>query len=119
MLFTFCSWGEGEVVIFFKKPSVTSISCAYGNVAFFQRILKEERQIRERANAANIKLLHECEIVRNRLEECSVSFLIEEENKLVLEASSPSDAIDILSTSDNRIGLLLAEVCLFPLCVYL
>ncbi|XP_016477209.1 PX domain-containing protein EREL2 isoform X2 [Nicotiana tabacum] len=74
-----------------------------------ERILKEERQIRERANAANIKLLHECEIVRNRLEECSVSFLIEEENKLVLEASSPSDAIDILSTSDNRIGLLLAE----------
>lgn len=74
-----------------------------------EMILREERQSREHANAANIKLLHEYEILRSRLEECSVSFLIEEENKLVLDASSPSDAIDILSTSDDRIGLLLAE----------
>ncbi|XP_049367517.1 PX domain-containing protein EREL1-like isoform X1 [Solanum verrucosum] len=72
-------------------------------------ILREERQTREHATAANIKLLHEYEILRSRLEECSVSFLIEEENKLVLDASIPSDAIDILSTSDDRIGLLLAE----------
>lgn len=78
-------------------------------------ILQEERQRREHANAANIKLLHEYEILRNRLEECSVSFLIEEENKLVLDAANPSDAIDILSTSDDRIGVLLAEVCLFNL----
>ncbi|KAL3343269.1 hypothetical protein AABB24_027029 [Solanum stoloniferum] len=74
-----------------------------------EMILREERQTREHATAANIKLLHEYEILRSRLEECSVSFLIEEENKLVLDASIPSDAIDILSTSDDRIGLLLAE----------
>ncbi|PHU02377.1 hypothetical protein BC332_27628 [Capsicum chinense] len=74
-----------------------------------EMILQEERQRREHADAANIKLLHEYEILRNRLEECSVSFLIEEENKLVLEAANPSDAIDILSTSDDRIGVLLAE----------
>ena len=35
--------------------------------------------------------------------------LVEEEDKLVLDTSS-SDAIDLLTTSDNRIGLLLAEV---------
>ncbi|KAG5618642.1 hypothetical protein H5410_018466 [Solanum commersonii] len=74
-----------------------------------EMILREERQTREHATAANIKLLHEYEILRSRLEECSVSFLIEEENKLVLDASIPSDAIDILSASDDRIGLLLAE----------
>ncbi|XP_060205169.1 PX domain-containing protein EREX-like isoform X2 [Lycium barbarum] len=74
-----------------------------------EMILREERKSREQANTANIKLLHEYEILHRRLEECSVSFLIEEENKLVLEASSPADATDILSTSDNRIGLLLAE----------
>ncbi|XP_015069746.1 PX domain-containing protein EREX isoform X2 [Solanum pennellii] len=74
-----------------------------------EMILREERQTREHATAANIKLLHEYEILRSRLEECSVSFLIEEENKLVLDASIPSDAIDMLSTSDDRIGLLLAE----------
>ncbi|CAN4086407.1 unnamed protein product [Withania somnifera] len=75
-----------------------------------EMILLEERQSREHANAANTKLLHEYEILCSRLEECSVSFLIEEENKLVLDASfSPSDAIDILSASDDQIGLLLAE----------
>ncbi|KAK4377148.1 hypothetical protein RND71_003444 [Anisodus tanguticus] len=35
----------------------------------------------EHANAANIKMLHEYEVLCSRLEECSVSFLIEEENK--------------------------------------
>ncbi|KAL3528887.1 hypothetical protein ACH5RR_008209 [Cinchona calisaya] len=74
-----------------------------------ERILQEERQRREHSNAANVKLLHECEILRSRLEECSVNFLIEEENKLTMDTSSPSEAIDILGTSDNRIGLLLAE----------
>ncbi|XP_027167452.1 PX domain-containing protein EREL2-like [Coffea eugenioides] len=74
-----------------------------------ERILQEERQRREHSNAANAKLLHECEVLRSRLEECSVNFLIEEEIKLSMDTSSPSEAIDILGTSDNRIGLLLAE----------
>lgn len=74
-----------------------------------ERILQEERQRREHSNAANAKLLHECEILRSRLEECSVNFLIEEEIKLSMDTSSPSEAIDVLGTSDNRIGLLLAE----------
>ncbi|KAK8992887.1 hypothetical protein V6N11_048951 [Hibiscus sabdariffa] len=33
----------------------------------------------------------------------------EEEDKLNVDTSSPSDALDLLTTSDNRIGLLLAE----------
>lgn len=74
-----------------------------------ETILQEERKRRERANAANSKLLHECEILRSRLEECSMNFQIGEENKLTVEASSPCEAVDMLSTSDNRIGLLLAE----------
>lgn len=64
----------------------------------------------EHADIANLKLLHECEILRNRLQECSVNFLSEEEDKLTADTSSPSDAIDLLTTSDNRIGLLVAEV---------
>ncbi|KAA8541936.1 hypothetical protein F0562_023088 [Nyssa sinensis] len=71
--------------------------------------LQKEKQRWEHANVANSKLLHECEILRNRLEECSVNFLIEEEDKLIMDTTSPSDAIDLLTTSDNRIGLLLAE----------
>lgn len=76
----------------------------------FQRVLQKEKQRMERANFANSKLLHECEILRNRLQECSVNFLSEEEDKLTVDTSSASDAIDLLTTSDNRIGLLLAEV---------
>lgn len=77
----------------------------------FQRIVQEERQRREFSCASNAKLLHEFEILRSRLEECSVNFLVEEEDKLIMNTSSPSEGIDILTTSDNRIGLLLAEVC--------
>ncbi|XP_011007710.1 PREDICTED: uncharacterized protein LOC105113290 isoform X2 [Populus euphratica] len=74
-----------------------------------ERAVHKEKQITENVIAANAKLLHECEILHNRLEECSVNFLIEEEDKLIVDTSSPSDAIDLLATSDNRIGLLLAE----------
>ncbi|XP_057504653.1 PX domain-containing protein EREX-like isoform X1 [Actinidia eriantha] len=74
-----------------------------------ERVLHKERERREHSNAANAKLLHECEILRNRLEECSVNFLTEEEDKLIVDTSSTSDTIDLLTMSDNRIGLLLAE----------
>ncbi|KZV22599.1 hypothetical protein F511_02616 [Dorcoceras hygrometricum] len=74
-----------------------------------ERRLHMEKQKTEHNKAVNAKLLHECEILRSRLEECSVDFLIKEENNLKMDTSHPSDAVDILATSDNRIGLLLAE----------
>ncbi|KAG7998076.1 hypothetical protein I3843_01G241100 [Carya illinoinensis] len=74
-----------------------------------ERSLQREKQRTDNANTANAKLLHECGILRERLQECSVNFLVEEEDKLTMDTSSPSDAIDLLTTSDNRIGLLLAE----------
>ncbi|KAI4381973.1 hypothetical protein MLD38_007988 [Melastoma candidum] len=39
-----------------------------------------------------------------------VNFLVEEEDELIVDTSSPSDPIDLLTTCDNRIGLLLAEL---------
>ncbi|CAA7022008.1 unnamed protein product [Microthlaspi erraticum] len=56
------------------------------------------------------KLLHECYVVQKRLQECNVKFHIEEESKLIMDSSSPSEAMELLATSDNRIGLLIAEV---------
>lgn len=79
-------------------------------VHILQRVLQKVKQRTELADTANTKLLHECGILRSRLQECSVNFLIEEEDKLIVDTSLPSDAIDLLVTSDNRIGLLLAEV---------
>lgn len=77
--------------------------------AELERTLKKDKQRREQAKAARMKLLHECQILRNRLQECSVNFLAEEEDKFTVDSSSLSDALDLLTTSDNRIGLLLAE----------
>ncbi|XP_058110695.1 PX domain-containing protein EREL1-like isoform X3 [Magnolia sinica] len=77
--------------------------------AELERILQKEKQRREHAKTARVKLLHECGILRHRLQECSVNFLAEEEDKFTVDSSSLSDALDLLTTSDNRIGLLLAE----------
>ncbi|KAK9677225.1 hypothetical protein RND81_11G129300 [Saponaria officinalis] len=74
-----------------------------------ERDVQNEKQLREEANSVNEKLLHECVVLKKRLQECSVNFVVEEEDKLTMDISSPSDAVDSISTSDNRIGLLLAE----------
>ncbi|KAK7270656.1 hypothetical protein RJT34_25968 [Clitoria ternatea] len=73
-----------------------------------ERILQKEKERMELSLDANEKLLHECAILQKRLQECSVNFLVEEEDMLNAD-TSPSDALDLLATSDNRIGLLLAE----------
>ncbi|XP_023642716.1 PX domain-containing protein EREX [Capsella rubella] len=74
-----------------------------------ERIVQREKDKEETANAADKKLLHEYDVLQNRLQECSVKFHIEEESKLIMDSSSPSEAIELLATSDNRIGLLIAE----------
>nr|KYP56790.1 hypothetical protein KK1_003038 [Cajanus cajan] len=73
-----------------------------------ERVFQKEKQRMEISHNANAKLLHECAILQKRLRECSVNFLVEEEDKLNID-TLPSDALDLLATSDNRIGLLLAE----------
>ncbi|XP_028766394.1 PX domain-containing protein EREX-like [Neltuma alba] len=73
-----------------------------------ERSLHKERQRLKLSSEANAKLLRECGILQQRLQECSVNFLVEEEDKLIVD-TSPSDALDLLAMSDNRIGLLLAE----------
>ncbi|KAL5697920.1 hypothetical protein ACHQM5_029019 [Ranunculus cassubicifolius] len=74
-----------------------------------EKALQREKQRIDHEKNSRAKLLHECEILRNRLQECSVNLLAEEEDKLIVDSSSISDALDLLTTSDNRIGLLLAE----------
>ncbi|XP_043701603.1 PX domain-containing protein EREL1-like isoform X2 [Telopea speciosissima] len=74
-----------------------------------EKALRREKQGKEHAETASAKLLHECGILRGRLQECSINFLAEEEDKFTVDSSSLSDALDLLATSDNRIGLLVAE----------
>lgn len=74
-----------------------------------EAILQKERQKQEQASAARAKLLHEAAVLRQRLQECSVDILAKVGDKHTVNASSISEAEDLLATSDNRIGLLLAE----------
>ncbi|KAK9130640.1 hypothetical protein Sjap_011127 [Stephania japonica] len=74
-----------------------------------ERVLQEEKERTEKEKNGRRRLLHECVILRHRLQECSVNLLSEEIDKLTADSSSLSDALDLLTTSDNRIGLLLAE----------
>lgn len=78
-----------------------------------QRALQKEKEKREDAELAKKNLLHECRVLRGRLEDCNVNVFLEEEDSLTVNPSALPDALDLLATSDNRIGLLLAEVCLF------
>ncbi|KAF6171910.1 hypothetical protein GIB67_011807 [Kingdonia uniflora] len=73
-----------------------------------EKVLQKEKYRTEYAKNSRGKLPHECGILRHRLQECSVNFLTEEEDKFTID-SSLSNALDLLTTFDNRIGLLLAE----------
>lgn len=74
-----------------------------------EKLIQQERQMRHRAKNSREKLLHECSILRNQLQECNINFLTDDGDNFVADSSSLSDALDLLATSDDRIGLLLAE----------
>lgn len=77
----------------------------------FQKLFQQEKQNNEYANTAMRKLLHQCEVLHNRLQECNINLV--DEDKLVINPSSSTTAFD-LQTSDNRISLLLSEVVFCP-----
>lgn len=77
---------------------------------FFQKLIQHERQMREHEKTARKNLLNECNILRNRLQECHINLTTGDEHDLVVDSSSFTNALDLLTTSDDRIGLLLAEV---------
>ena len=81
-------------------------------VSFFlcQRVINREKQRSTRMRLSREKILHECRLLRERLQECSAKFLAEEQDNFTIDPSSLSDALDLLATSDNRIRLLVAEV---------
>jgi len=76
----------------------------------FQRVINREKQRSARTKLSRLKILHECRLLRERLQECSAKFLAEEQDNFTIDPSSLPDALDLLATSDNRIRLLVAEV---------
>ncbi|XP_020598359.1 PX domain-containing protein EREX-like [Phalaenopsis equestris] len=71
--------------------------------------LQKEKQRRDHTIMAMRKLLNEIGGLQHRLEECTVNFLADDEEKFTVNPSSLPDALGLLITSDNRINLLMAE----------
>ncbi|XP_066380068.1 PX domain-containing protein EREL1-like [Miscanthus floridulus] len=74
-----------------------------------ERVINREKQRSARTKLSRVKILHECRLLRERLQECSAKFLAEEQDNFTIDPSSLPDALDLLATSDNRIRLLVAE----------
>jgi hypothetical protein len=69
---------------------------------FFQRIINREKQRSTRAKSSNEKILKECGLLRERLQE--------EQYNLTVDPSSLPGALDLLAASDGQIQFLIAEV---------
>ncbi|KAG6740323.1 hypothetical protein POTOM_055769 [Populus tomentosa] len=72
-----------------------------------EKLLHEEREKEEHGKIARKKLLHDCRILCDQLQECNVNSLSEDDNFVV--DFSLADALDLLTTSDDQIGHLLTE----------
>ncbi|GMJ07728.1 hypothetical protein like AT4G32160 [Hibiscus trionum] len=71
--------------------------------------LQQERQIIKHLRNVREKMLNECRLLHNRLLECSVNLSTDDED-LIKDSSSVEAALDLLTTSDDKITLLVAEV---------
>ncbi|XP_062229366.1 PX domain-containing protein EREL1-like [Phragmites australis] len=74
-----------------------------------ERVINREKQRSIHTKLSREKILHECRLLRERLQECSAKFIAEEQDNFSIDPSSLPDALDLLATSDNRIRLLVAE----------
>ncbi|KAE8664289.1 Adenine phosphoribosyltransferase 5 isoform 1 [Hibiscus syriacus] len=70
--------------------------------------LEQGRKIMKHVRNEREKLLKECQLLHNRLLECSMNLSTDDEN--LIKDSSSVEALDLLTTSDDKISLLLAEV---------
>ncbi|KAG5225262.1 phox domain-containing family protein [Salix suchowensis] len=72
-----------------------------------EKQLHKEREMEEHGKIARKKLLHDCRILCDRLQECNVN-LLSEDDDFVMDISL-ADALDLLTTSDDQIVHLLTE----------
>lgn len=75
-----------------------------------ERLYEEERLANDQARTSFMKLLHECQVLRQRFEECNINLINENEDDLVMDNPSCSDALNLLTACDNQINFLLTQV---------
>ncbi|GJN38924.1 hypothetical protein PR202_gb28005 [Eleusine coracana subsp. coracana] len=61
-----------------------------------ERVITREKQRSIRMKSSREKILHECRLLRERLQECSAKFLAEEQDSFTIDPSSLPDALDLL-----------------------
>lgn len=74
-----------------------------------ERTINRDKQRSTRVKLSREKILRECQLLRERLQECSAKFLAEEQDNLTVDPSSLPEALDLLTASDDRIRFLVAE----------
>ncbi|CAN4076907.1 unnamed protein product [Withania somnifera] len=77
-----------------------------------ERVCEKEKLANEQARTSFMKLLRKCQVLRQRFGECNINLVNENEDDLVMDHFHPScsDALNLLTTYDNQINFLLAEV---------
>ncbi|KAL2346702.1 hypothetical protein Fmac_000702 [Flemingia macrophylla] len=75
-----------------------------------EKLLLHEREMREKAEAARRKLLEKCRLLFNQLQECNANIPYEHEDRTCMNSSSLTDGFTQLTTSDDQMDILLAEV---------
>ncbi|XP_021275531.1 PX domain-containing protein EREL1 isoform X2 [Herrania umbratica] len=71
--------------------------------------LQHERQISKHVRTARESLLNECRHLHDRLLQCNVNLSTYDDENLIKDSSIVEDALDLLTTSDDKITTLLAE----------
>ncbi|KAH7441052.1 hypothetical protein KP509_03G023200 [Ceratopteris richardii] len=72
-------------------------------------LIQSETQKQEKRRLERTHFLQEVASLRKRLQECSIEFLAKQDDKSTVKNAAVRDVMDFLVTSDNRIGLLVAE----------
>lgn len=81
------------------------------HVALFQKLLQQERKLLENTVAARKKLLSDCRILHDRLKEYNLNLLMDGNGNFIEDSTTVSDALRLLSISDDQIEEVLLHLC--------
>lgn len=76
----------------------------------FQKLLEHEKQKSKQTETAIKQLLNESKALLDQLRECNLKFLVVHGDEFDMYSSSLAVALDMLTMSDNQIGVLLRKV---------
>ncbi|XP_054788566.1 PX domain-containing protein EREL2 isoform X1 [Prosopis cineraria] len=75
-----------------------------------EKFLQYEIDKREHAESASRNLMQKCRLLLSQLQQCNITFPAEYRDKITMNSSSLEETANQLALSDDRIGILLAEV---------